>query len=122
MVASWRLPICEASSTRRLWVDFVAPSTQGNLRRGFPHKPRRRRQRSLAAGSKWSPGPVLVPFERFTLLFTAREPHRSPERLSHMWQREPGAAVMSDRLLYSTVGGISVFALAAVAAIVLAGM
>ena len=39
-----------------------------------------------------------------------------------MWQRKPGAAVMSDRLMYSAVGGLSVIALVAVAAIVLAGL
>ena len=36
MAASWRPLICGASSTRsRFGSKFVAPSTQGNLRRGF---------------------------------------------------------------------------------------
>jgi hypothetical protein len=39
-----------------------------------------------------------------------------------MRQRKLGAAVMSDRLMYSAVGRLSVIALVAVAAIVLAGL
>jgi len=39
-----------------------------------------------------------------------------------MEQSEPWGDCMSDRLMYSAVGGLSVIALVAVAAIVLAGL
>jgi hypothetical protein len=52
----------------------------------------------------------------------SQEPDDSSKRQRHMGQRKPRAALMSDRLMYSAVGGLSVVALVAVAAIVLAGL
>jgi hypothetical protein len=61
-------------------------------------------------------------FEGIYPVIHSREPDKSSERQSDMEQSKPWGDCMSDRLMYSAVGGLSVIALVAVAAIVLAGL